>query len=80
MATDAQKTKADLLAELNEMRALVREYRAIAEALGSLVYVVDSEGFITYTNAAVRERLGYSAEELTTKSVSEMHPVDCKKR
>ncbi|MEI7633793.1 MAG: PAS domain S-box protein [bacterium] len=51
-------------------------FRAFFEAMTDLIVVATPEGRIFHTNKAVERKLGYSAEELATMHVLDMHPAD----
>ncbi|MCB0195441.1 MAG: PAS domain S-box protein [Anaerolineae bacterium] len=82
---DANKTKTQLVAELQAMRRRVTEleqteqalreseakYRALINGMRDTVWVINFEGKFIDTNSAAAEILGYSREELLT-----MGPTD----
>jgi len=48
--------------------------RSLFDTVEDFLFIVDSEGCILLTNPVVRERLGYSAEELAGMPIPHIHP------
>jgi PAS domain S-box-containing protein len=52
-------------------------YRSLVEGIGDVLYAADAQGRLTYASSAVQNLLGYSAEEVIGRYVSEfIHPDD----
>ncbi len=62
------------------MEQAVREseenFRACFESIGDMVVVCTSSGQLLYGNAALRQKLGYTLEELSTMRALDLHPAD----
>lgn len=51
-------------------------YETFFDTIDDFLFVLDMQGNIIHTNKTVVERLGFTAEELTGKSVLEVHPPE----
>jgi len=53
-----------------------QNYEAFFNTIDEFLFVLDMQGIILYTNSTVRDRLGYTAEELEGLSVLMVHPEE----
>jgi PAS domain S-box-containing protein len=53
-----------------------RNYEAFFNNIDEFLFVLDEQGRILYTNETIFRRLGYTKEELTGRSVLEVHPPE----
>jgi len=53
-----------------------QNYETFFNTIDEFLFVIDEQGDIIHTNAAVIDRLGYSREELFEKSVLQVHPPE----
>ena len=51
-------------------------YESFFNTIDELLFVLDTQGNIIYTNKTVTDRLGYSSEELAGQSVMMVHPPE----
>ena len=51
-------------------------FRHFFQTIGDLIFVATHEGRILFANQAVERKLGYSANELSTMHILELHPAD----
>ncbi|MBI5567289.1 MAG: PAS domain S-box protein [Chloroflexi bacterium] len=58
------------------LAASQRNLQALFDQIGDFIFVVDMQGRIVHANAAVYQRLGYSAAELLGQSVLVVHPAE----
>ncbi len=49
---------------------------SLFDTIDDLLFIIDNSGKIIHTNAAVRKKLGYSAETLRNKHVLHFHPEE----
>lgn len=81
MAAQLRETLEDLSREVDErkqaetaLRESEENFRSFFEAIGDMVLVATPDGHILYFNPALRERLGYTPEELIGSHVLDLHP------
>jgi len=65
-----QKNAKDLLEQTRQ------NYETFFNTINDFLFVLDKNGNIVYTNNTVNKRLAYSKEELLSKSVLSLHPLD----
>ncbi len=53
-----------------------QNYETFFDTIDEFLYVLDEQGNIIHTNATVKNRLGYTKEEIIGKSVLEHHPQE----
>ncbi len=74
---DLNKTKEQLIRELEALRVEGERYRRLVEATVDWVWAIDKEGIHTFSNQAVKTLLGYEVSEIVgTSAFSLMHPED----
>ncbi|WP_082087273.1 PAS domain S-box protein [Methanococcoides methylutens] len=61
------ETEVDLQKNQNDLKLLL-------DSIEDLIFVLDNEGCVLYTNESVTKRLGYSKEEITGMNFIKMHP------
>ncbi|WP_167879331.1 PAS domain S-box protein [Methanococcoides vulcani] len=61
------ETEVDLQKNQNDLKLLL-------DSIEDLIFVLDQEGCVLYTNESVTNRLGYSKEEITGMNFIKMHP------
>jgi len=79
---DLLKQSADELARVNailrrseeKLKASEVNFRTFFETITDMIVVGNSEGRIIYTNNAVKNKLGYSKEELLRMDIPDLHP------
>lgn len=69
----AQQMAGQLTAEL---RASEENFRTFFESMADMIFIGTPEGRLIFTNQAVTQTLGYSAEELARMHVLDVHPSD----
>ena len=60
-------------------QALIRSeknFKTLFNTIEDLLIIADAEGRILHTNRAVREKLGYTLEELVKMTIPELHPEE----
>lgn len=74
-----QEINLELEASFNQLEATTRElnysenkYKTLIENNPDLIWVMDTEGRITFINDAVKDILGYSSDEIIGKNISEI--------
>jgi PAS domain S-box-containing protein len=50
------------------------DLKLVLDSINDLIFVLDNEGCVLYTNESVTSRLGYSKEEITGMNFIKMHP------
>ncbi|MCD6150380.1 MAG: PAS domain S-box protein [Deltaproteobacteria bacterium] len=65
---DNEKSKEQLISELNELRETEKRNRLLLEMAGEGVLGFDRDGLIDFTNQAAEKLLGYQTEELLGKN------------
>ncbi|HPE67707.1 MAG TPA: PAS domain S-box protein [Thermotogota bacterium] len=63
----------------NRLRESEANFRAFFESINDLIFVASPDGTIFFTNPAVRNKLGYSADELQNMHVLDVHPAEKRK-
>ncbi len=84
MGKDDRKTKAQLIAELSELKAestaLEHErdkYRALVENINDVIFAVNTEGIITYVSPVVQQVFNYNPREVIGQNfLNFVHPDD----
>ncbi|MEE4135919.1 MAG: PAS domain S-box protein, partial [Desulforhopalus sp.] len=71
-----RKKTAELQQSEEALRATALNFSGFFDTVGDLLFVVDADGFILHSNAAVAEKLGYSPEALTKMRVLDLHPAE----
>jgi len=66
---DSDKSKAQLIEELAELRKSEARFRAVAESTSDAIIVTDHNGVIIYWNEASCNIYGYAKEEITGRSI-----------
>ncbi|NYT19700.1 MAG: PAS domain S-box protein [Methanosarcinales archaeon] len=61
------ETEVDLQKNQNDLKLVL-------DSIGDLIFVLDQEGCVLYTNESVTKKLGYSKEEITGMNFIKMHP------
>ncbi|WP_135612256.1 PAS domain S-box protein [Methanococcoides sp. AM1] len=61
------ETEVDLQKNQNDLKLLL-------DSIEDLIFVLDQEGCVLYTNESVTKKLGYSKEEITGMNFIKMHP------
>ncbi|UGV41278.1 PAS domain S-box protein [Methanococcoides orientis] len=61
------ETEVDLQKNQNDLKLLL-------DSINDLIFVLDNEGCVLYTNESVTGKLGYSKEEITGMNFIKMHP------
>lgn len=61
------EAEVDLQKNQNDLKSLL-------DSIDDLIFVLDQEGCVLYTNQSVTNRLGYSKEEITGMNFIKMHP------
>lgn len=81
MKSDEKKTKAELIAELEELRAQAKtaecgRFRQTVDGLPQCIYEVDTVGVLTYVNAFALKTFGYTRQELESgvRVLDVIHP------
>ena len=64
------------LAAEKGMRETQTNLQSLFDSMDDFAFVLDYDGRILHVNRLVRERLGYSAEELRDMPMSNLHPAD----
>ena len=59
-----------------KLKSSEANFRAFFDTMTDLIMVGTPDGRLIFTNAAVTRTLGYSAEELATMHILDVHPVD----
>lgn len=67
---------AELVKLNNKIRQTRRNYETFFNTIDDFIFVSDEQGIIIHTNNTVIDRLGYTREEITGKSVLMVHPPD----
>ena len=62
-----------------QLRESEINFRNFFESIGDMIIVTAPDGQILFTNKAMTEKLGHSAEELSTMHVLDIHPPDRRK-
>jgi PAS domain S-box-containing protein len=71
MTTDAQKTKAELIKELEILRQSEEQYRQLFESANDLIVTFTLAGIITTVNRRAEGLLGWSREEIIGRHYSD---------
>ncbi len=82
--SDGRKTKPDLQRELESVEGRLREletsaaqYRELVDSVNDIIFTIDTEGRILFSNSAVDRFTGRSPEEVIGHNISEfVHPDD----
>ncbi|MFC1706965.1 PAS domain S-box protein [Planctomycetota bacterium] len=75
--TDAEKSKDQLIAELQELRESEARYRTVVEEAAEAIVIADIETLqLKYANRAACTVFGFGANEVTGKTVRDVHPKD----
>ena len=59
-----------------EARAAEHGFQALFDSLRDFLFVLDGDGRIVHTNSVAQERLGYTADELRGRPVTDVHPEE----
>jgi PAS domain S-box-containing protein len=59
-----QNLEQQVKASVSELQNTEKRYRHLIESVQDIIYKISVEGFFTYVNPVVKERLGYSDEEI----------------
>jgi len=71
-ALEEKRNYDDKKLALEALRASEQRYRGVAETALTGIIIVDPKEYITYSNPAVTDMLGYSAEEMLGMAVNEI--------
>jgi PAS domain S-box-containing protein len=69
----------DISERLKAEAALKENYETFFNTIDDFLFVLDEKGNMVHVNTTVINRLGYTWEELTNKSVLEIHPPERRK-
>ena len=59
-----QNLEQQIKASVSELQQTEKRYRQLIESVQDIIYKISVEGYFTYVNPVVKERLGYSEEEI----------------
>lgn len=59
-----QNLEKQVKASVSELQKTERKYRQLIESVQDIIYQISVDGYFTYVNPVVKERLGYSEEEI----------------
>ncbi|HMA63310.1 MAG TPA: PAS domain S-box protein, partial [bacterium] len=62
--------------ELEKRKKKQENFDTFFNTISDFLFILDQNGDIIYTNDAVKDKLGYSEEELQEKNVLQVHPPD----